>query len=257
MKQQFINSGGIRSAQIGLDANKPVAGTAGRLYFATDTQIVYFDTGSVWQKIGVVNWGDIANKPSSFTPSAHKTTHATGGTDALTPADIGAASVSIVDPTTGHKHTGASGDGPQLTHDAINTAAISFFRARLTTAQSIAASTVTKVAFNTEDYDHLDEYHVTLYRFTPQKAGIYLVNAIIITDLIATAGARTQVLVYKNGASYQVLGDYTQESTTSQRHNVGSSALMKFVAGDYIEIMVACTVATSITSGIFAAVRIA
>ncbi len=90
--KRIVNSGGVPSIQAGLDAEKPAPGTAGRLYVATDTQIIYRDTGSAWQKVGVVKWDDIEGKPSSFTPSAHKTTHATGGADALAPADIGAAS---------------------------------------------------------------------------------------------------------------------------------------------------------------------
>jgi len=55
--------GGVPSIQAGLDANKPTAGTAGRLYVATDTQIIYRDTGTAWTKIGVVKWGDIEEKP--------------------------------------------------------------------------------------------------------------------------------------------------------------------------------------------------
>jgi len=85
------NGGGVPSIQAGLDAEKPVPGTAGGLYIATDKQIIYRDTGSAWQKIGVVNWNDISGKPTSFTPNAHKNTHAIGGTDVLTPQDIGAA----------------------------------------------------------------------------------------------------------------------------------------------------------------------
>jgi len=45
-------------------------------------------------------WSDIQSKPSSFTPSKHASTHKTGGTDVITPADIGAAPVS-------HTHSGA------------------------------------------------------------------------------------------------------------------------------------------------------
>lgn len=40
-------------------------------------------------------WGDITSGvPSTFAPSSHKTSHATGGSDALTAADIGAAAAS-------------------------------------------------------------------------------------------------------------------------------------------------------------------
>jgi hypothetical protein len=90
LAKRMINSGGVPSIQSGLDADKPTAGTTGRIYIATDTQLIYRDTGTAWQKVGVVNWGDIDGKPSTFTPSAHKSTHATGGADALMPADIGA-----------------------------------------------------------------------------------------------------------------------------------------------------------------------
>jgi len=65
------NGGGVPSIQGGLDAEKPAPGTAGRLYIATDTQLIYRDTGTAWQKVGVVNWNDIANKPSVFSPATH------------------------------------------------------------------------------------------------------------------------------------------------------------------------------------------
>ena len=38
-----------------------------------------------------IPWTEVTGKPTAFTPAAHKTTHATGGADALTAADIGAA----------------------------------------------------------------------------------------------------------------------------------------------------------------------
>ncbi|MGO4498798.1 phage tail protein [Paenibacillus sp. 2RAB27] len=37
-----------------------------------------------------VPWTGISTKPTTFAPSTHKSTHAVGGTDVLTPTDIGA-----------------------------------------------------------------------------------------------------------------------------------------------------------------------
>jgi len=65
------DKGGVPSIQADLDANKPAPGTAGRLYVATDTQVIYRDTGTAWQKVGAVKWKDIDDKPASFVPSVH------------------------------------------------------------------------------------------------------------------------------------------------------------------------------------------
>lgn len=128
--------GGVPSIQAGPDAEKPAAGTAGRLYVATDTQIIYRDTGSAWQKVGAVKWGDIEGKPSAFPPSAHKSTHASGGSDALTPADIGAAPSSHTHTRSqitdfGHKSTHATGGADALTPADIGAAAASDLAAHL------------------------------------------------------------------------------------------------------------------------------
>ena len=65
----------------------------------TGTQLAATISDFASAAVAAVTWSTITGKPSTFDPSAHKTSHATGGGDALTAADIGAA-------TAGHDHTG-------------------------------------------------------------------------------------------------------------------------------------------------------
>jgi hypothetical protein len=62
-----------------------------------------------------VAYSSLAGTPSTFAPSAHKSTHATGGSDALTAADVGAAAVShthsATDITSGTVATARLGSG--------------------------------------------------------------------------------------------------------------------------------------------------
>ncbi len=49
---QIINTLGTPSASSDLFANRPAAGTSGRLFIATDTKEIYRDNGASWDKIG-------------------------------------------------------------------------------------------------------------------------------------------------------------------------------------------------------------
>jgi len=86
------NAGGVVQAQVGTLSARPSAGVVGRIYIASDTKAIYYDNGSTWVQVATLSWNDLTNKPSSFTPSAHASSHRTGGGDAIAPTDIGAAS---------------------------------------------------------------------------------------------------------------------------------------------------------------------
>jgi len=82
--------------QQGLDADKPTAGVAGRLYFATDTKILYRDNGTAWEEIlrgeTAIRLAQLSEKshvsltdvtPDQHHPQLHAASHKEGGADAL------------------------------------------------------------------------------------------------------------------------------------------------------------------------------
>lgn len=59
------NAGGTPSIESGADAAKPAFGTAGRLYFAIDTQKIYHDSGTAWNVIASAGSGSVSSVSSA------------------------------------------------------------------------------------------------------------------------------------------------------------------------------------------------
>lgn len=133
-----------------------------------------------------------------------------------------------------HKHLGS--DAVKLTHDALDLANTSAFRAYQSSAQSISANTWTKINFQTVEYDHLGEYNTSINTFTVQESGIYLISACVRYDVTAST-----VSIFVNGTTH-----------TRLRYNMsGASAHsvpIKLNAGDTVDVRIYTATAGSITA---------
>jgi hypothetical protein len=104
------------------------------------------------------------------------------------------------------------------------------FSAYVSTSQIIGASTWTKIAFATEEFDTANCFdNVTNFRFTPNVAGYYQVNSQIQPSDFYTGIA---VAIYKNGSIFKY-GNYALNT------NVGGSVVSALIylngTTDYIE----------------------
>jgi hypothetical protein len=123
--------------------------TAGDLVYRGPVSLTRLPVGAAGQFLSIaggvpawaaVAWADVAGKPATFAPSAHKSTHATGGSDALSPADIGAA-------TSAHAHayvTGVTGTAPIVSSGGV-APAISISAATSGAAGSMSAADKAKL----------------------------------------------------------------------------------------------------------------
>ena len=84
-----------------LEANRPAAGTEGKLFWATDTQTLFYDNGSAWVEIAraeaKVRLAQLSEKAHSSLigvtadqhhAQLHKASHVSGGGDALLSTDV-------------------------------------------------------------------------------------------------------------------------------------------------------------------------
>jgi hypothetical protein len=107
---------------------------------------------------------------------------------------------------------------------------------RATTPQSITTSTWTKVQLNAENFDTANCFDSTTnYRFTPNVAGYYQINAQIYCNYTSSAGIRIGLSIYKNGSGY---AESTLTSNSSSIYGVADNSTLVYLNGttDYVEL---------------------
>ena len=106
------------------------------------------------------------------------------------------------------------------------------FSAWQSSAQSLTANTITKLQFQTEEFDTANCFdNVTNFRFTPNVAGYYQVSGALTN---ATILAQIALSLYKNGNVYKRLYNGVGGGNTS----TGAGSCLVYLNGttDYIEL---------------------
>ncbi len=112
--------------------------------------------------------------------------------------------------------------------------------------QSYATNTVTKVQYNTKEYDTGGNYdNTTNYRFTAPVAGFYYVNATVQVLQGTAASVDCSLRIHKNGSFYRKGGNIKGVAYPQ----VWVSSLIQLEANDYIEIYIIDIVAGASIEG--------
>ena len=117
------------------------------------------------------------------------------------------------------------------------------FSAYIGSNQSLSGGAWTKVQANTKEFDTASAYdNATNYRFTPQVAGYYQINASV---LQSSSSNRMLLGIYKNGT----VNKYGNDSTTSVTIGMLSTLMYMNGSTDYIEFWVFSGGAVTLNSG--------
>jgi len=99
--------------------------------------------------------------------------------------------------------------------------------------QSVTAGVWTKVQAQTEEFDTASAYdNATNFRFTPQVAGYYQVNAQLCPAGVTVT--RGIVSIYKNGSIFKIGSDYLSDANTVARSTVSALIYMNGTT-DFLE----------------------
>lgn len=122
---------------------------------------------------------------------------------------------------------------------------------RATSAQSISSGTWTKVQFNNELFDTASAYdNSTNYRFTPQVAGYYQVDAGVYIN--GSSITQSGINIYKNGSSHKT-GTFLYPSSTNDTAVAATGLVYLNGSTDYIELyvyVVGSSLAVPVSSGL-------
>ena len=133
----------------------------------------------------------------------------------------------------------ASGTGnlvtvPSVTGTAMVSGNMPAFSAYLNGTQSISSATATKIQFNTEEFDTANAFDSTTnYRFNPQVAGYYQINAFYAAYPASGSLSNLYIFLFKNGSQFK--RNYTI-STISEASISISHVVYMNGSSDYLEV---------------------
>jgi hypothetical protein len=142
----------------------------------------------------------------------------------------GGGSVTINEPTTASNFTQTL---PAATGTVMVSGNMPAFSAYQSSSQTISNNTVTKIQFQTEEFDTANAFdNTTNYRFTPQVAGYYQVNCGIGNSSGFGNGVEVLFGIAKNGGIVKYVWDITSNIAIMN----GTALIYMNGSTDYLEI---------------------